>query len=74
LTGPTLTARGLTKAFRGRTVVEDVSLEVAPGEIVGLFGPNGAGTSENPSTECPSIFAPGGGSATCPRRPRFFGG
>ncbi len=33
----------LRKAYRGRAVVQDVSLEVAPGEIVGLLGPNGAG-------------------------------
>lgn len=38
-----LRTRGLRKVYRGRAVVEDVSLEVAPGEIVGLLGPNGAG-------------------------------
>ncbi len=36
-------ARGLTKAFRRRTVVDDVNIEVRQGEIVGLLGPNGAG-------------------------------
>lgn len=39
----TLTAQGLFKSYRGRTVVNDASLEVAQGEIVGLLGPNGAG-------------------------------
>jgi lipopolysaccharide export system ATP-binding protein len=38
-----LVASGLTKAFRGRTVVDGVDLRVAPGEVVGLLGPNGAG-------------------------------
>jgi lipopolysaccharide export system ATP-binding protein len=38
-----LRTRNLVKAYRGRKVVKDVSLEVAPGEIVGLLGPNGAG-------------------------------
>lgn len=39
----TLRTADLRKAYRGRAVVQDVSLEVAPGEIVGLLGPNGAG-------------------------------
>jgi len=38
-----LRTRGLRKVYRGRAVVEDVSIEVEPGEIVGLLGPNGAG-------------------------------
>jgi lipopolysaccharide export system ATP-binding protein len=39
----TLRTERLTKSFSGRTVVRDVSLDVASGEIVGLLGPNGAG-------------------------------
>jgi lipopolysaccharide export system ATP-binding protein len=31
------------KAYNGRQVVKDVSLEIASGEVVGLLGPNGAG-------------------------------
>lgn len=38
----TLTAKNLAKAYKGRRVVEDVSLTVNSGEIVGLLGPNGA--------------------------------
>jgi len=38
-----LSAHGLIKRYRRRTVVADVSLTVSAGEIVGLLGPNGAG-------------------------------
>ncbi len=33
----------ISKAYRGRRVVDDVSVSVATGEVVGLLGPNGAG-------------------------------
>ncbi len=38
-----LSTANLRKIYRGRAVVQDVSIEVGPGEIVGLLGPNGAG-------------------------------
>src|SRR6188768_3525872 len=38
-----LSASGLKKRYRKRTVVSDVSLKVESGEVVGLLGPNGAG-------------------------------
>jgi len=38
-----LSSSGLFKVYKGRTVVNDVSVEVNRGEIVGLLGPNGAG-------------------------------
>jgi len=39
----TLRAEKLVKKYKRRTVVDDVSVEVSQGEIVGLLGPNGAG-------------------------------
>jgi lipopolysaccharide export system ATP-binding protein len=36
-------ADNLKKSYKSRTVVKDVSLAVASGEVVGLLGPNGAG-------------------------------
>jgi ABC-2 type transport system ATP-binding protein len=40
---PVVEVRGLTKRYSGRAVVDDVDLDVADGEIVGLLGANGAG-------------------------------
>ena len=38
-----LRAVGLAKSYKSRQVVQDLSLEVKNGEVVGLLGPNGAG-------------------------------
>lgn len=40
---PLLSLRNISKSFYGNAVLEDVSFDIGPGEIVGLVGENGAG-------------------------------
>ncbi len=42
---PILSARGVTKKFRGLTAIDSVDFELHEGRIYGLIGPNGAGKS-----------------------------
>ncbi len=43
MSAPLLEVRGVTKRFAGLTANDDVSFQVAEGEIVSVIGPNGAG-------------------------------
>ncbi len=43
LSGNTLLGKDLVKIIRGKTIVDQVTLSVSSGEVVGLLGPNGAG-------------------------------
>src|SRR3954447_24299168 len=38
-----LAARGLAAGYHGHAVIQEIDLEVRPGEVVALLGPNGAG-------------------------------
>src|SRR5437899_11341916 len=42
---PSLQAKGLYKHFGGLVAVDHVSLDIYPGEVIGILGDNGAGKS-----------------------------
>ncbi|MCW2615106.1 MAG: transporter related protein [Frankiales bacterium] len=52
---PAVWCSGLRKRYGGQHAVEDVSLEVGRGEVVGLLGPNGA--ARPPSSRCCSAWS-----------------
>ena len=57
---PMLSVRNLVKRFGGLVAVNDVSLDIAPGEVVALVGDNGAGKST--LIKCVSgVYHPDGG-------------
>ncbi|ASJ76288.1 sugar ABC transporter ATP-binding protein [Granulosicoccus antarcticus] len=49
---PLLSFRGLKKSFSGKTVVDGVSFDLFPGQVVGLVGENGAGKSTTKNMLC----------------------
>lgn len=49
---PRLSVTGLTKRFGGLTAVENVTMSIEPGQLVGIIGPNGAG-----KTTCLSLIS-----------------
>jgi len=65
--GATLSVSGLTVRFGSVTAVHDVSLEVHPGEVVGLIGPNGAGKTT--LIDAVTGFVPAEGSIRLDDRP-----
>ena len=59
-----LRSEGLVKRYGKRTVVNDVSINVKQGEIVGLLGPNGAGKTTLVNLILRLLY-PEGGTITC---------
>jgi ABC-2 type transport system ATP-binding protein len=59
---PALSAQGLGKRFGERVAFEDVSFEIAHGEVFGFLGPNGAGKTTTVRT-LGTLIAPSSGSA-----------
>jgi ABC-2 type transport system ATP-binding protein len=58
-----IAVEGLTKRFGNRTVVDNVSLKVDEGEIVGFLGPNGSGKTTVIRMLC-GLLTPDAGSGT----------
>jgi ABC-2 type transport system ATP-binding protein len=56
--------RGLTKRYGSRTVVNDVSLQLATGRICGFLGPNGSGKTTTIRILC-GLLAADSGEGTC---------
>ena len=56
--------RGLVKRFGGRTVVDDVTIQVRRGEICGFLGPNGSGKTTTIRMLC-GLLEPDAGEGTC---------
>lgn len=61
--GPALSVHGLTKRFGDRVAFQDLSFEIAHGEVLGFLGPNGAGKTTTVRT-LGTLLAPTSGSAT----------
>ncbi|MDR3456759.1 MAG: ABC transporter ATP-binding protein [Verrucomicrobiae bacterium] len=56
--------RGVTKRFGTRTVVNNIDMQVRPGEIYGFLGPNGSGKTTFLRMLC-GLLTPDGGSGQC---------
>ena len=62
---PAIIIEGLTKKFEDKTAVENLSLQVAKGELFGLLGPNGAGKTTIINILCGLIKPTSGQAKVC---------
>ena len=78
LTPPLLTARGVTRSFGRRVVLESTDLDIGAGEVVALGGPNGAGKSTLLAILAGALRPSGGAVSQArvgwmPQRPALYG-
>lgn len=64
MTDLAIDVQGLAKSFEGKTVVHDLTLQVARGQIYGFLGPNGSGKTTSIRMLC-GLLTPDAGSGTC---------
>src|SRR5947208_15799338 len=57
-------AQGLSKSFDGRTVVDNLTMQVKRGSIYGFLGPNGSGKTTTIRMLC-GLLTPDKGKGTC---------
>jgi len=62
--GNVIEVNNLTKSFSGKTVVNSLSLQIAPGEIYGFLGPNGSGKTTFIRMLC-GLLRPDSGNGIC---------
>lgn len=63
MTGPAIEVEGLVKRYGDKTVVDDVSITVETGEIMGFLGPNGSGKTTTIRMMC-GLLTPDAGKGT----------
>ncbi len=61
---PVIDVHNLTKSFSGKTVINQLSLQIQPGEIYGFLGPNGSGKTTFIRMLC-GLLRPDSGSGVC---------
>jgi len=65
MSGVAIEARGLTKKYGARTVVDNVSFDISRGEIFGFLGPNGSGKSTTIKMLCGLVEPTQGKASIC---------